>query len=169
MIRHALIALCLSAGAAGAADFEFCWIGSNGYTLDGTMTVPEEVLSKPLVRGGDVTAFRITGYLDGQVIGSWDLGDLTPDTTWNLSFDPGRMVFPTGGNHMGPDGQAWNANGSVDDCGTPGFGFNSGTNAQDVCWNDRWITDSMVARFKPFPVFPAGLSEIDCGGPALIG
>jgi len=169
MIRSGVLVLGLIASAADAAEFEFCWIGANGYTMDGSMTVPDAALSKPLVRGADVTAFRITGYLDGAVIGSWDLRDLTPDTTWNLSFDPKAMVFPTGGFHMGPEGQAWNANGSVDDCGTPGFGFNSGTNAQDVCWNDRWMTDSMVERFKPFPVFPAGAARIECGGPALIG
>jgi hypothetical protein len=97
------------------------------------------------------------------------MSQLTPTTSWNLSFDPRGMVFPTGGMHDSDKGQAWNAGGRADDCGDPGFGFNSGTNAQDLCVNNVWHTESMISRYTRFPVFPLGASDIDCGGVALLG
>lgn len=167
MIR--LLALLTLATPATAADFVFCWQGDNGYRMEGRMTVPDERLSQPLVRQDDVTGFFIRGFHDGIPVGSWDLSQLTPETSWNLSFDPQRMVFPTGGMHTGPEGQAWNAGGRANDCGDPGFGFNSGTNAQDLCVNNTWITDSMINRYTRFPVYEAGAVDLDCGGAPLLG
>lgn len=167
MIRAAL--LCLLVTPATAADFEFCWEGDNGYRMEGRMTVPDAALSRVLLTHDDVTDFFINGYHDDVPLGSWDLSQLTPTTSWNLSFDARSMVFPTGGMHDGPKGQAWNAGGQANDCGDPGFGFNSGTNAQDLCVNNVWRTDSMINRYTQFPVYPAGSSEMDCGGVALLG
>ncbi len=168
MIRAAALLLAL-ASPATAADFEFCWEGANGYRMEGTMTVPDELMDEPLLTHNDITAFFIQGFKDDVPLGAWDMRQLTPTTSWNLSFDPRGMVFPTGGMHDGPKGQAWNAGGRADDCGDPGFGFNSGTNAQDVCVNNVWRTDSMINRYTRFPVFAAGTINLDCGGVALLG
>jgi len=168
MIRLCAILLLL-ATPAKAADFVFCWQGDNGYRMEGRMTVPDVRLSQALVRHDDVTGFFIQGFHHDIPIGSWDLSQLTADTSWNLSFDPVRMVFPTGGMHDGPEGQAWNAGGRANDCGDPGFGFNSGTNAQDLCVNDTWITDSMINRYTRFPVYGSGATALDCGGAPLLG
>ncbi|SLN30119.1 hypothetical protein [Pseudooctadecabacter jejudonensis] len=168
MIRAAAV-LCAFALPAQAADFEFCWDGDNGYRMEGSMTVPDALLNRPLLTHNDVTAFFIQGFQDDVFLGSWDLSQLTPETSWNLSFDPRGMVFPTGGMHDSPKGQAWNAGGRADDCGDPGFGFNSGTNAQDLCVNNVWRTDSMISRYTRFPVFPAGSTTLDCGGAPLLG
>lgn len=133
------------------------------------MTVPDAALANPIVTHNDVTAFFIQGFQGSVPIGAWDLRQLTESTTWNLSFDPRGMVFPTGGMHDSPKGQAWNAGGQANDCGDPGFGFNSGTNAQDLCVNNVWRTDSMISRYTRFPVFEFGTTNMDCGGVALLG
>jgi len=166
MIRAALLTLMISTPAT-AADFEFCWEGANGYRMEGTMSVPDDLLDRALVSHDEISAFFIQGFKDGIPLGAWDMRQLTPTTSWNLSFDPRGMVFPTGGMHNSPKGQAWNAGGRADDCGDPGFGFNSGTNAQDLCVDNVWRTDSMISRYTRFPVFEAGSVALDCGGVAL--
>lgn len=168
MIR-AFVLSTLLASPAAAANFEFCWEGDNGYRMEGFMQVPDALLSRPLLTQNDVTGFFIQGFKDDVPLGAWDLRQLTPETSWNLSFDPRGMVFPTGGMHDSEKGQAWNAGGRADDCGDPGFGFNSGTNAQDLCVNNVWRTDSMISRYTRFPVFEAGTANLDCGGVALLG
>ena len=152
-----------------AADFEFCWEGNNGYSMEGTMSVPDAVLNRSLLTQDDISAFFIVGFQDDVPLGTWDMRQLTSSTSWNLSFDPRGMVFPTGGMHDSEKGQAWNAGGRADNCGDPGFGFNSGTNAQDLCVNNVWHTDSMISRYTRFPVFAAGTANLDCGGVALLG
>ncbi len=168
MIRCVALLACL-ATTANAAEFEFCWEGANEYRMEGWMSVPDEAMSKPLVTHDDITGFFIQGFHGDVPLGAWDLSQLTVFTSWNLSFDPRGMVFPTGGMHNSPKGQAWNAGGRADDCGNPGFGFNSGTNAQDICVNNVWRTDSMISRYTRFPVFVAGTANLDCGGVALLG
>lgn len=167
MIRAAILALAVS--PVQAADFTFCWVGDNGYRMEGHMTVPDDALRRVLLTEDDVTAFFIQGFRDDVPLGSWDMSQLTPTTSWNLSFDARSMVFPTGGMHDSDKGQAWNAGGRADDCGDPGFGFNSGTNAQDLCVNNVWRTDSMINRYTRFPVYPAGAEGMDCGGAPLLG
>lgn len=121
------------------------------------MSVPD-----PLLTHDDISAFFIVGFKDDIALGTWDMRQLTPTTRWNLSFDPRGMVFPTGGMHDSDKGQAWNAGGQANDCGDPGFGFNSGTNAQDLCVNNVWHTDSMINRYTRFPVFAEGTANLDC-------
>ena len=159
-----LIAL---AAPAPAAQFDFCWLGANGYTMTGTIAFPDPLMNAPLVTEDDVTAFRITGYRDGIVIGAWSMEDRGPDTTWHLRFRPADLTFLTGGSFRGPESQGWNADGGVTDCGDPGFGFNSGNYSQDVCVNGIWVEESGVPPPTPFrasrgPVTP------DCRGPDLI-
>jgi len=108
------------------------------------------------------------GYLDGRPVGGCSLDELTPRTAWNLNFDPAAMEFVTGGYSTSPRGQAWNARGSVDDCGRPGFGFNSGAGSQDVCIDDTWRIDSVIAAETPFPVHPAD-SAPPCLAAPVIG
>lgn len=166
-MRLALL-LTLLPVSAPAADFAFCWRGAGGHVLEGRMTIRDAALARPLVTEDDVTAFAIAGYLDGRPVGSWNLEDLTPRTAWNLNFDPAAMAFVTGGYSRSPRGQAWNASGSVDDCGLPGFGFNSGASGQDVCIDNTWRTDSIVVADTPFPVHPAG-SAPPCLAAPVIG
>lgn len=171
MIRAAAFAFCLASTAtpSSAADFEFCWIGANGYRMEGRMTVQGDAMAKPFISHRDVTAFFIQGFQNDVPLGSWDLSQLTSATSWNLSFDTRALVFPTGGMHNTPTGQAWNAGGRANNCGDPGFGFNSGTNAQDLCVNNVWRTDSMISRYTLFPAYPAGTNGKDCGGAPLLG
>jgi hypothetical protein len=168
MIRAAVVLVTLALPAQ-SADFEFCWQGNNGYRMEGTMSVPDPLMTRSLLTHDDISAFFIVGFKDDIALGTWDMRQLTPTTRWNLSFDPRGMVFPTGGMHDSDKGQAWNAGGQADDCGDPGFGFNSGTNAQDLCVNDVWHTDSMINRYTRFPVFAEGTANLDCGGVALLG
>ncbi len=164
-----ILILGLLATPSFAEDFEFCWEGENGYRMEGTMSVPDPLMNRSLLTHNDITEFFIVGFKDDIPLGTWDMRQVTETTSWNLSFDPRGMVFPTGGMHDSDKGQAWNAGGAADDCGDPGFGFNSGTNAQDLCVNNVWHTDSMINRYTRFPVFPVGTANLDCGGVALLG
>ena len=144
--------LSLLASPLAAETWHFCWIGAGGYSMAGTMTLVAG--AGPIATEADVTAFRIVGFSEGTPIGAWSLADLDATTTWHLRFDVEEEVFPTGGHHLGPAGQAWNANGSVNDCGVPGFGFNSGSNAQDICLDNRFVTASSIDRATPLPASP---------------
>lgn len=153
---------------AQAADFEFCWIGANGYRMAGTMSVPDAALSKPTVTAQDVTAFTIQGQQNGLPLGGWSLDQRTPTTSWNLNFDTATSTFVTGGFSGSPTGQQWNANGAVNNCGTPGFGFNSGAGGQDVCVNDTYRIDSLIPAATPLRAHPAGTSPA-CFDVPLLG
>ena len=145
------LAACMFAftGVANAAVLNICWVGGAGYTMTGRMELPDKAMRKPIVTEADVTAFQITGYLDGAKVGSWNLKQRGPNTTWFLRFEPETLNFPVGGNFGSLVSQGWNADGNVDDCGNPGFGFNSGNFAQDVCINGVYIRDSSIDPFTP--------------------
>jgi hypothetical protein len=127
-----------------AATLNVCWTGGNGYTMTGRMELPDSALRKSMVREDDITAFKITGYLNGTRVGSWNLIEKSASTSWALYFNPTTFTFPSAGDLNRQVSQEWNANGNVDDCGTPGFGFNAGNFAQDVCINGQYIEPSSI-------------------------
>lgn len=136
--------------------------------MTGVIAFPDALMSRPLITERDVTAFRITGYERGVAVGQWSLADRGAGTTWHLRFDPRALTFPTGGSYPGDAGQGWNANGEVDNCGSSGFGFNSGNYAQDICLYGVWIEQSSIDPATPLrattdPVTP------DCRGSLLLG
>ncbi|WP_207510547.1 hypothetical protein [Cognatiyoonia koreensis] len=106
-------------------------------------------MTKTLITEDDVAAFEIIGYLNGKRIGSWNIDARTADQTWHLRFDPVSMTFLTGGWFASTNSQGWNADGSVDNCGAPGFGFNSGSYAQDICLNGAYIRGSSIPPETP--------------------
>jgi len=166
-MKHVALALLVSASAAHAETWEFCWDGEGGWEMFGRMTIADDAPS--FIDQTYVTEFYIAGFLEGAPMGDWTLDELTPQTSWHLRFDRASGQFPTGG--LRPDGsdyQAWNAGGAANDCGTPGFGFNAGNNAQDVCVNGAWRTDSMVERETPFPAYRDQL-PFDCPAVPLLG
>lgn len=154
MIRVAALALSLIATNAQAADYYFCWLGGNDYTMTGQMTINPVALNKPVVTQDDVTLFKIAGYLEGTLIGKWDMATRAPDASWVLNFDPARNAFMTPGDVGLGVSQAWNANGDANDCGNPGFGFNLGNYAQDFCLNGVWVQASGMPPETPFLVSP---------------
>lgn len=160
-----VVAACMFAfsAPANATDLYFCWVGGGGYTMTGQMTLVDGAMAKTLVTEADVTGFSITGFLNGDKVGGWDLKDRMPETTWHLRFSPNTMEFPVGGSFGSLFSQGWNAHGRVSDCGNPGFGFNSGNAAQDVCVNGVYELSSRVNRATPFPVFTSPPS-LDCKG-----
>jgi len=129
---------------ARAADLSFCWVGANGYTMTGRMRVPDRLMSNAVLTENDVTAFKIAGYHEGTLLGTWDMASRAPNTTWHLRFDPVSQNFLTGDSFATTRSQGWNANGDVTDCGPTGFGFNSGNFAQDLCVNGQYIAESSV-------------------------
>jgi len=154
MIRAVSFAVSLIATNANAADFYFCWLGANDYTMTGQMTITPSALNKPVVTQDDVIRFKIAGYQEGRLLGKWDMETRAPDDTWVLFFDPGRSVFMTPGDVGLGVSQAWNANGNADDCGNPGFGFNLGNFAQDFCVNGVWVEESGMPPETTFLVSP---------------
>lgn len=155
------------AGTLHAATLNLCWRGGGDYTMTGRMTLPDAAMHKTLVTEADISKFKISGYLNGQLIGIWNMDQRGPDTTWHLRFDPAGMSFPTGGSFAGIASQGWSANGDVTDCGRNGFGFNTGNYGQDVCIDGTYIAASSIAPDTPLlatldPVSP------DCRNTAAI-
>jgi hypothetical protein len=141
--------------AAATARFQFCWIGANGYTMEGQIEFPADLLNTGIINETQVTGFRIQGFHDGLPIGFWSLEMRTPETSWLLHFDTRSLQFPTGGSRSQQTYQEWNANGEVNDCGAEGgFGFNGGNWAQDVCIDNTWIEASSIDPSTPLPAYP---------------
>lgn len=154
MIRAVTFGLSLLASQAHAVDYYFCWEGANGYTMTGQMSVALDALNKPVVTQDDVTEFRIAGYQDGMLLGKWDMATRADTASWLLNFDPAAGEFLTPEAAGLGVSQAWNADGTAMDCGTPGFGFNLGNFAQDFCVNGQWIEESGMPPETPFLVSP---------------
>ena len=152
------LATSLAIAPAHAARFQFCWVGANGYTMEGLIEFPDNLMSTGIITENDVSGFQIIGFLDGVAVGSWDMRDATPNTSWTLRFDTNSLQFPTGGIRSQDSYQEWNANGNVNDCGAvDGFGFNGGNYAQDVCINNVWIEESSID--PEIPLFAKPLEE----------
>lgn len=158
----AALALLLSATPPQAAQFQFCWVGANGYTMEGVIGFPDSLVNTGLITEADVTEFRIIGFLDGVVVGAWSLAERTPQTSWLLRFDTDTLRFPTGGIRSRNSYQEWNANGQVNDCGRiGGFGWNGGNYAQDICLDNTWIEDSSIDPDTPLFAQPMEV-ELRC-------
>ncbi|MBY6201640.1 hypothetical protein KUV65_09725 [Maritalea mobilis] len=155
------LAIALAALPAHAARFQFCWVGNSGYTMEGIIEVPDNLLNTGIITQQDVSAFFIQGYHDGVPIGAWNMRQRTTETTWTLFFDTTNLEFPMGGHFLEQSYQAWNANGEVNDCGPDGFGFNGGNWAQDVCIDNVWIAASSIDPDTPLPVFGMD-TEMSC-------
>jgi hypothetical protein len=149
-MRHAALLLALLATPAQAVTHAFCWQGANGYRIEGTITYPDDATG--LVTEEDVTGFAITGWRGDAHLGRWSLEELTPETSWTLAFDADRLAFRMGGDPSDRTYQEWNANGLANDCGNPGFGFNGGNRAQDVCVDGEFIDESGVPPDTPLGI-----------------
>jgi hypothetical protein len=167
VIRAALL-LTLLAAPARAELVHFCWAGSNGYTMTGSMEFPDALRDAPMITEGDVTRFRIAGFRDGREIGTWDMATREPDDTWYLRYFPREMLFPTNGEVAGPFDQGWNADGTAMDCDKGEWGFNAGNYAQDFCLNGVWVEESGVEPQKPFRTQTTAPTDPACAGPALL-
>ena len=149
LVPIALAAL-LTSAPTHAAQFQFCWTGANGYTMEGQIEFADALVNTGLITEADVIGFQIIGLIDGVAFGSWNMEQLTDFTSWTLRFDTRTLQFPTGGNRLENSYQAWNASGQVDNCGAvDGFGWNGGNYAQDVCINNVWVEDSSVDPNTP--------------------
>ena len=167
MVRLCIaVALILAAGVGRSETRYICWRGAGGYTMTGKFQYADALAQRPLIRESDLISFRIEGFLDGERIGRWSLDDLRPETSWLFRYDPVRHIFPL----TDPSGlyQMWNANGLVNDCGTPGFGFNAGNGGQDVCIDDTFVTASTIDPATPLVSF-ARPQSADCIGEPLLG
>ncbi|KJZ19123.1 hypothetical protein [Loktanella sp. S4079] len=152
MIKQWVAIFALCATQVQAADFYFCWVGANDYTMTGQMSIPDAVLGQSLITEQDVTAFKIAGYQAGALLGKWDMTTRGDSDSWFLRYDPERSVFLTPSELGLGVTQAWNANGNANDCGNPGFGFNLGNYAQDFCLNGVWVEESGMPPDTPFLV-----------------
>ena len=151
MAKLVALGLCGAMTTAQAADFPICWTGANGYTMTGQMRIDPVALDKKIVTEQDIVAFKIAGYHDGRLLGTWDMAELDAGDTWHVRFDLRSREFLTGGSFRTARSQGWNADGGVSDCGNPGFGFNSGNFAQDICVNGTFIADSSIPPDTPLP------------------
>lgn len=155
------------AGPAKAAEINLCWKGGGGFTMTGRMSLPDDAMYRAIITEDDVTAFKISGYHKGRLIGTWDRRQAQPGTTFHLRFDPAGMTFLTGGSFPSTASQGWNADGTSSNCGNPGFGFNSGNFGQDVCLNGEWLEASSI---EPDTAFLATLDPVtpDCRNTAAV-
>lgn len=158
------VLLLLLATPVQAAEFNLCWVGSNGYTVTGRFTINDSAMDLPIVTEADVSRFKISGYHNGTFLGSWDMRTRAPDATWFFRFDPQTRQFPSGELFGQEASQGWNADGAVVNCGNPGFGFNAGDYSQDICVNGIYIRDSSVLSSETF-VATTGPVTPTCDGP----
>jgi hypothetical protein len=165
-----LAALLPAAAAADSAAFRFVWQGGGDWSMRGAIAFDAALLGGPWVLEDQVQCFFIEGYEGDRPVGRWALGMLNEETTWTLTFDPaaGHFVIYSLDSFMP---QAWNMDGAGRDCGDPGFGFNIGNAAQDLCLDGELVEASQVPPDRPFPAvrddavrFPADA----CRGHALL-
>ncbi len=170
LLAGALLALAPVAAAGESAAYRFEWQGGGDWTMRGALSFDAALLDGAWVLEDEVQCFFIEGYQDDVPMGRWALGLLTEETTWTLTFDPaaGHFVIYSIDAFMP---QAWNMDGAGTDCGDPGFGFNIGNAAQDLCVDGELVVASQVAPDLPFPAlrddsveFPADA----CRGHALL-
>ncbi|WP_210529194.1 hypothetical protein [Rubellimicrobium arenae] len=167
MIRATLL-IALWAQPSQAALVHFCWAGSDGYTMTGSMEYPDSLAQADVITEAEVTRFRIAGFKDGNLIGTWDMGSRGENDTWYLRYWPRLMQFPTNSEIPGPFDQGWNADGTAADCDEGEFGFNAGNYAQDFCLDGVWIEESGVEPQKPFIAQTTAPTDPACAGPALL-
>lgn len=161
VFRGVLFGLMFAAPVAQAADLTFCWTGANGYTMTGRMQYSAPADGSNIITEQDVTLFKIAGFQNGELLGTWNKSAMVKGSTWHLRFDIASQSFQTGGSFPTGASQGWNANGDVSDCGNPGFGFNAGNHAQDVCVNGTWIEASSIPSATPLKAVRTGVS-FDC-------
>jgi len=150
-ITLALLMLSIPANAQ-AASYDFLWTGANGYKMMGAISIPDDLTKAGHIDESAVDCFWIKGLRNNKAIGQWSLGELTPETSWNLNFEPVTLRFRTGGHTSSTYGQEWNMDGGGRNCGIGSFGFNVGSAAQDICINSRLIWASQVPPKKPLTV-----------------
>ena len=151
-MRLADLALLL-ATPAEAVTHGFCWRGADGYRIEGYITYAEAGAPRILTED-DLQGFGITGWRHETYLGQWSMKALTPETSWMLRFDTKALAFPMGGRVADGTYQQWNANGFANDCGDPGFGFNGGNRAQDVCVDGTFVEVSGIDPDTPLSVAP---------------
>lgn len=152
-MRLLLFAVVLMFAARASAEpqtYSFSWTGAGGYSMQGALSFDNSLLSGPIVLRDDVSCFVIEGFFDGDPIGRWGLGMLTPETSWRLHFSPVQRAFVTEGYFIDMP-QAWNMNGSGTDCGEGGFGFNLGNIGQDLCLSNVMVEESRISPYEDFP------------------
>ena len=158
-------ALLLFAAPAMAETRHICWRGENGYTMTGTLTFPDRLAGAELIDETQIDRLVIEGFLDGAPLGRWDSADTRFGTSWLLRYSPRKGRFPLIG---GGIYQAWNANGAVNDCGDPGFGFNAGNGGQDVCVDGVFRTESTIAWDTPILTWPSPRDPLTCSNEPMM-
>jgi hypothetical protein len=169
MIRSVIVLPLALSTPVVAADVEFCWVGEGGYRVAGEMSFPDALADAERIGADDVSAFRITGYRDGETVGSWSLDMVTPATSWMLNFSPRAMAFFVGGEPYETHGQEWNADGAVFNCGSPGFGLNIGNHEQDLCIDGQYVEASGIARDTPLAAYARGTGPVCIDVPQISG
>lgn len=157
-------ALCLVATPINAITHGFCWVGAEDYRIEGTISYPDGATG--ILREFELTGFTIKGFKGDTYLGRWSLAEAEGDDPIQIRFDADALAFPMGGDPLAGTYQAWNAGGAVTDCGTPGFGFNGGNRAQDVCVDGLFIDESGVPPDTPLKI--AENPSNPCG-PMLLG
>lgn len=137
--------LMLMSSSCYAASYQFSWVGSDGYRLEGAFSIPGSLAQAKHIDERAVKCFWIAGYRSDNPVGQWNISQLTDETNWRLNFEPQSSRFRTGGHSQSQFGQEWNMNGFGIGCGEGGFGFNSGNATQDICINNLWIKSSIIS------------------------
>jgi len=128
-----------------AASYEFTWTGSNGYRLEGALSIPDNLAKSTFIDESAIECFWIQGFHRDEPVGAWSIRQLMAETTWTLKFEPKNLRFRTSGS----GNQEWNMNGTGRGCGKDGFGFHAGSAAQDICIDNRLIRSSEVPSETP--------------------
>ena len=164
-IIMALVILSVLTVFANAApvNYQISWEGNSGYEMRGGFSFDQSLHGTGVIHADALESFYIEGYLNGQIIGSWNYFTNPPTGTFNFNFDTYTDQFLTGGLSHSGTGQDWNTPSGGSDCDS--FGFGSGSVAQAICVDGAFSSDSylylpgstLVAVLTvPIPV-PAGI------------
>ena len=124
-------------GIANAISFDISWAGANGYTMSGTFSYADSLISTGVIDENAIATLMIEGFQNGSSIGTWNLTD-SSSTVFNFNFDTDSQSFIVGGKNATTTGQAWNYQGAS------GLGFASGDINQLFSLNGDLVNDSII-------------------------
>ncbi|MCU0969175.1 MAG: PEP-CTERM sorting domain-containing protein [Rubrivivax sp.] len=119
--------------------------GADSAWMRGTFSFPDALLGSGMIRGNQLTSFRIEGFVQHPVhdeevsIGSFDLladSPLTPPDVFEFYFDATDESFPVGTAHT----QLWASDGNR--CWTTGFGFVGGPQRYSSMCLHGWFEET---------------------------
>ena len=137
-IALCLTLLLLSFGAYSApVTYDISWTGLTGFSMTGSFSFDDSLLGTGAINESSLLSFNIEGFSNGTLIGSFDPfadSPLLGSDIFNFNFDTTTNQFLIDGTSLATS-QQWGTDISGTSCSTTGFGFESDSVYQSVCFS----------------------------------